>query len=426
MKRSDFLRTCCTGIAGTALLPQLMHAAPDALPAPAWPSIDPSDERFWTLLRDQFPLTRERAYLNTGGLGASPYVVLETVKGKMDELEHICETGHTDEALHGIKVNAAGLLGCDAPELALVRNTTEGINIIAQGVTWKKGDEVILSTHEHVGNSMTWMALARSQGIVIRLFEPSTASAAENLERIMTLTNRRTRMISIPHVVTTTGLRMPVKEICAFARSRGILNLVDGAQTAGMFPFSLHDIGCDAYATSGHKWLMGPKETGMLYVRKDMMDTFTPRFVGAYSDGGYDFLKGTMAFNPTAQRYEYGTVSMPLRAGLGAAFQFVQRIGIATIWERDRALSSHLAAGLRAIPHVRVHSPEDPALCSAMTTFEHDRLPSLEIQKQLTERNLRTRSVNEGGMAALRISTHIYNTFEEVERVLDGVRAAKF
>jgi selenocysteine lyase/cysteine desulfurase len=426
MKRSDFLRTCCTGIAGAALIPHLAHAEPGTPAVPEWPAVDPSEERFWTLLRDQFPLTRERAYLNTGGLGASPYVVLGTVKGKMDELEYMCETGHTEEALRDIKVNASGLLGCDAQELALIRNTTEGINIIAQGVEWKKGDEVILSTHEHVGNSMTWMALARSRGIVIRLFEPSTASAAENLERITKLTNRRTRMISISHVVTTTGMRMPVKEICAFARSRGILNLVDGAQTAGMFPFSLHDIGCDAYATSGHKWLMGPKETGMLYVRKEMLDTFIPRFVGAYSDGGYDFLKGTMAFNPTAQRYEYGTVSMPLRFGLGAAFQFVQRIGIATVWDRDRALSSRLAAGLRAIPHVRVHSPEDPALSSAMTTFEHDRLPYLEIQKQLTELNLRTRAVNEGGMAALRISTHIYNTFEEVERVIEGVRSARF
>jgi selenocysteine lyase/cysteine desulfurase len=430
MKRSDFLRTCCTGAAGVALLPGLTgiaSASPSATSsAPPWPAIDPSDERFWSLLRDQFPLTHERAYLNTGGLGASPYVVLEAVKTKMNELETICETGHDDAILKEIKVSAAALLGCDVGELAFVRNTTEGINCIAQGVTWKKGDEVILSTHEHVGNSMTWMALARSHGIVIRLFEPSTASATENLDRIMKITGPRTRMISIPHVVTTTGLHLPVKEICAFARSRGILNFIDGAQTAGMMPFSLHEIGCDAYATSGHKWLMGPKETGILYVRKEIMDTFTPRFIGAYSDGGYDFLKGTMAFNPTAQRYEYGTVSIPLRVGLGAAFKFIQRIGIDTMWARDRALAGRLAAGLRALPQVRVLSPEDPLLCSAMTTLMHDKLPHMELQKQLTDRNLRTRSVTEGGLAALRISTHIYNTFEEVDRVIEGVRSAKF
>lgn len=409
------------GLAGLA------SASPVAMPSsPPWPSIDPSDERFWALLRDQFPLTRERAYLNTGGLGASPYVVIEAVKSKMNELETICETGHTDEILKEIKVTAAALLGCDGGELALVRNTTEGINIVAQGVTWKKGDEVILSTHEHVGNSMTWMALVRSHGIVIRLFEPTTASAGENIDRIKKLTGPRTRMISIPHIVTTTGMVLPVKEICAFARSRGILNLVDGAQSAGMMPFSLHEIGCDAYATSGHKWLMGPKETGLLYVRREMLDTFTPRFVGAYSDGGYDFLKGTMAFHPTAQRYEYGTVNIPLRVGLGAAFAFVRRIGIDTMWARDRALAGRLASGLRALPNVRVLSPEDPSLCSAMTTFVHDRLPHLALQEQLTDRKLRTRSVTEGGLAALRISTHIYNTFEEVDRVIEGVRSAKF
>jgi selenocysteine lyase/cysteine desulfurase len=193
-----------------------------------------------------------------------------------------------------------------------------------------------------------------------------------------------------------------------------------------MMPFNLHEIGCDAYATSGHKWLMGPKETGLLYVRKEMLDTFIPRFVGAYSDGGYDFLKGTMAFNPTAQRYEYGTVSIPIRVGLGAAFKFVQRIGIETMWARDRALAGRLATGLRALPNVRVLTPEDPSLCSAMTTFMHDKLPHMDLQKQLTDRNLRTRSVTEGGLAALRISTHIYNSFEDVDRVIEGVRSAKF
>lgn len=425
MKRSAFLRTCCAGAAGAAFLPSIARGGPALPPPPPWPAIDPGEERFWALLRDQFPLTRERAYLNTGGLGASPYVVLNTVRGTMDELEKMSETGHTEELWRSVKEPAAALLGCDPGELAFVRNTTEAINIVALGVDWRRGDEVILSTHEHVGNSMTWMALVRSHGIVIRLFEPSTRSAEENLERIRALTGRRTRMISISHVVTTTGLHMPVKEICAFARSKGILTLVDGAQTAGMMPFRLHEIGCDAYATSGHKWLMGPKETGLLYVRKDMLDAFTPRFVGAYSDGGYDFLKGTMAFHPTAQRYEYGTVNVPLRAGLGAAIRFVQRIGIETVWARDRALAGKLAEGLRSIPHVRVLSPEDPSLASVMTTLVHDRLHHLELQKHLDTYNLRTRSVNEGGLAALRISTHIYNSFEEVQRVIEGVRSAR-
>jgi selenocysteine lyase/cysteine desulfurase len=425
MKRSEFLRTCLAGAAGGTLLPAFAHASPSHANIPAWPAVDAHDEQFWAFVREQFPLTRERAYFNTGGLGASPYAVTDAVKGKMDELELICETGRTDQLWAEIKGDAARLLGCDAREIAFVRNTTEGINIVAYGLPWKQGDEVILSTHEHVGNSLPWVSLTKSHGIVIRLFEPSTASAQENLDRIMKLAGKRTRLISVPHVVTTTGLLLPVREISSFAKSKGIWSFVDGAQTAGMMPFNLHEIGCDAYATSGHKWLLGPKETGLLYVREGMMPTITPRFVGGHS-AEVDLLKGTMSLAPTAERYEYGTVSTPLRVGLGAAVRFIQRIGIQTVWERDRALADRLADGLRQIPEVRVLSPEDPSLRSAMTTFEHARVGQLKMQEHLNTYNLRTRNVTEGGLAALRISTHIYNSFDEVQHVLDGVRSAKF
>jgi selenocysteine lyase/cysteine desulfurase len=438
MKRSEFLSACVAVGAGGVLLPlpavakdppglavQPAAPGPTALRPPAvWPPVDPSDESFWTFLRGQFPLAEDRAYLNTGGLGASPYAVIDAVKAKMDELELVCETGHTEEMWKETKGAAALLLGCDAGEIAFVRNTTEGINIVAQGLPFKSGDEVILTTHEHVGNALTWLALTKQKGIVLRLFEPSTASQAENMDRIAGLINKRTRLISVPHAVTTTGLLLPVKEIAALARTKGIWSFVDGAQTAGMLPFSLHDIGCDAYATSGHKWLMGPKETGLLYVRQSMLETIRPLFVGAYSDGGFDFLKGTVAFHPTAQRYEYGTVSVPLRAGLKSAFSFVERIGIANVWKRDRALSDRLFEGLAAIPRVTVLSPADPSMRSAMVTFMHKGRAHLDLQEHLNAYNLRTRSVTEGGLAALRISTHVYNSFDEVERVLEGVRTA--
>lgn len=421
MKRMEFLATCAAGLAASAIIPRMAHAA-EASPSP-WPAIDSADERFWAFLRDQFPLTRERAYFNTGGLGASPYTVIDAVKSKMDELEHMSETGHTEELWNTVKASAAALFGCEAAELAFIRNTTEGINIVAHGLPFKEGDEVILTTHEHVGNALTWIPLSRRKGMKLCRFEPSTASAAENLARIEALVTPRTRLIAIPHIVTTTGLVLPVKEICAFARSKGIWSFLDGAQAAGMMPFNLHDIGCDAYATSGHKWLLGPKETGWLYVRKEMLETLTPLFIGAYS-ADFDPLKDHYTFAPSAQRYEYGTVSVPLRYGLGAGISFLQRIGMDTVWKRDCALADHLSASLRAIPGVTVLSPVLPSLRSAMTTFMHARRPHTEMQKHLDTYNLRTRSVTEGGLAALRISTHIYNSFEEVDKVIAGVRSA--
>jgi len=427
MKRKEFLMSIAGTMAGATMLPGYRHAGAMASKPGVLPSIDPADEQFWKLLRAQFPLTRERAYLNTGGLGASPYVVIDAVKGKMDELERISETGHDEQFLRRIKESAGRLIGCDAEEIAFVRNTTEGINIVAHGLPFKAGDEIITTTHEHVGNALTWIALQNRAGTVMKFFEPSVRSQQENLDRIEKLITRRTRLLSIPHVVTTTGLIMPIKEIARLAKEKNAWFFVDGAQTAGMFPFDLHDLGCDAWATSGHKWLMGPKETGLLYVRKDMLNTIEAKFIGAHSDGstGFDFQKGTFSLNPAATRYEYGTVSIPVRAGLGAAIDFVQGIGMENIWKRDKALSTRLFAGLQAIPGVKVLSPESDSMRSAMITLMHEQLPYLELQKHLDTYNLRTRGVSEGGLAALRISTHIYTMPEEVDRVLEGVRSIK-
>jgi len=389
---------------------------------PRWPEGDLAREEFWAFVRELFPLSHERAYLNTGGLGASPNVVINAVKAKMDELERTGETGREEDLWQSIKSACAELLGCDAGELAFVRNTTEGVNIVANGLPLARGDEIITTTQEHVGNTMPWLALMRRAGVVARFFEPSVLSQQENLDRIQKLFSKRTRLVSIPHVTTTTGLIMPVREIAAMARARKAWFFIDGAQSAGMFPFSLHDIGCDAYATSGHKWLMGPKETGLLYVRKEMLDAIEPRFTGAYSAAPFDFRKGTYQFEGTAVRYEYGTVSTPLRVGLGAAVGFVQRIGLARVWERDRFLSGRLYRGLREIPGVTILSPEQNEMRSAMITLSHRDVSHTVLQEHLTARKMRTRIVTEGGLSALRISTHIYNTPAEVDRVLEAVR----
>ncbi|HEX9005703.1 MAG TPA: aminotransferase class V-fold PLP-dependent enzyme, partial [Bacteroidota bacterium] len=163
-------------------------------------------------------------------------------------------------------------------------------------------------------------------------------------------------------------------------------------------------------------------ETGLLYVRREMLETIQAKYVGAYSDHGFDQATGAVALDPTARRYEYGTVSVPLRVGLHEAVKFVQRIGIERIWRRDRALSTRLVEGLLRIPGVELLSPRDPAMRSAMVTFKHARIPHTEVLRRLEVLKLRTRPVTEGGLAALRVSTHLYNSEEEVDRVLEGVR----
>ncbi|MEX2117638.1 MAG: aminotransferase class V-fold PLP-dependent enzyme [Bacteroidota bacterium] len=422
MKRKDFIRSALAGAAAAGIMPisGSMSAAPIA-----WPAINTDDESFWKFVRSQFPLTQERAYFNTGGLGASPYAVIDAVKAKMDELEKISETGHTEQLWKDLKTAGASFFGCDPDELAFMRNATEGINVVCNGLPLQKGDEIITSTHEHVANAVPWIALQQRQGVTIKFFIPSTQSAQENIDRIQKLITRRTRLISIPHVTTTTGQILPIKQISEVAKSRKIWLFVDGAQSAGMMPLNLHDLGCDAYAACGHKWLLGPKETGFLYVQKEMQDVITAKFVGAYSDNGFDFQKGELKFHPSAQRYEYGTVSVPLRVGFGAALNFLDRIGIENVWKRDKQLSGYLYEKLAAIPDIRILSPAADSERSAMITFQHATIPYLDMQAHLNTYKLRTRGVAEGGVNGLRISCHIYNSYEEIDRLVEGLKSLK-
>ena len=425
MQRRQFVNHLFRGFAALAGAPVIHHKNAKARETFIQRDGNTLDERFWPFVREQFPLTRERVYLNTGGLGASPYAVIDAVVSRINELEKICETGHSEQLWSSIKQKAAALLGCDAEEIAYTRNATEGINIVCNGLPLKRGDEVITTTHEHVGNAVPWLARQKRDGIVIKLFEPSTKSAPENLDRIERLISKRTRLISVPHATTTTGQVLPVKEIAALAKAKNFWFFIDGAQTAGMLNFNLREIGCDAYATSGHKWLLGPKGTGLLYVRKDRLDTIQALEVGAYSDKSHDLQTGELTLHPTAQRYEYGTVSTPIFAGLGAAIDFLMKIGMENVWARDAALSTALLNGLQEIPPVAILSPLNPAERSAMIAFKMKNIEYLKLQSFLAEKyKLRTRGVGEGGVNALRISWHIYNSFEEVNRVLEGVKAA--
>lgn len=429
MQRRQFLKSTGGSLAGmmglSAFAESSLRFNQPAISG-AGRAIDPRDEAFWAMVREQFPLTRERIYLNTGGLGASPYVVIEAVKNKITELERICETGHSEELWHDIKSKAGQILGCKPEELAYMRNATEGIAIVCNGLPLKRGDEVITTTHEHVGNTLSWLARQKRDGIVMKAFEPSTQSAQENLERMQKLLTKRTRALSIPHITTSTGQILPVKQIGEWAAANKLWYFVDGAQAAGMLPMNLHEIGCHAYAASGHKWLLGPKGTGLLYVRADALDLIESKYLGGYSNTGeFDMRTGAFQFHPTAQRYEYGTVSSPLFAGLGAAMEFLLKIGMANIWRRDHAMASALKEGLLKLG-VEVNSPQNPEEHSAIITFTLRNMERSKLQNFLAEKyQLRTRGIYEGGLDAIRISLHLYNSFAEVDKVLEAVQAAK-
>ncbi len=418
LDRRSFIRHASLGAVGLTASAQLNAAEPaSALKLPAFDARAP--ESFWAAVRGQFPLTPKLTYFNTGGLGPVSTPALNRAAELTRQLQEKSEHGHG--LIAAAREIAARFLGADPAEIAFVRNATEGNATVAAGLKLGAGDEVIYETHAHPGGSVPWVQQARLRGIVVKTFEPATTSPEENVARVEKLITPRTRVVQVSHVTAPTGIVLPVDALAKLCRARGVWFHVDGAQSAGMIPFSLRAIGCDSFATSGHKWIGGPHETGVLWVRRDRMDEVEPVLAGAYS-GDVDAATGEFKLTANAMRYEYGTRNAAAMHGLAEAMRFQEQIGRDRIAARGRELMERVRRGLAALKGVEILTPAAPALCAAMITFRtatlaHDKL----FSRLLSTRAIRCRPVTEEKLNALRVSTHIFNTPAECDSLIAGV-----
>ena len=382
---------------------------------PPWPADDALPEDFWARIRAQYPLTFRRVYFNAGGLGPAPHAVLNAQRDTID----LCQ--RRSEAMYRFITEArpevAAFIGALPQEVAFLRNATEGNATIASGLDLRGGDEVIFESHAHPGGSIPWMSRQKRDGIRVNVFEPDSQSEAGNLERIEALITPQTRVIQVSHITAPTGIRMPVEAIARMAKDRGIWFHVDGAQSAGMIPVDVKAIGCDSYATSGHKWLGAPHGTGLLYVREDRLDEVVPTDVGAYSDATYA-LPDTLTFHPSARRYESGTRDAAPVVGMLEAVRFMQRIGMERVAAHGFGLARYLADTFRAMEGVHVLSPEPAEMATSMTAFQVPGKSHEQIYRALREEyQFRCRIVSELGLNAIRVSTHVFNNATECERL---------
>ena len=418
MDRLHFLRLLGLGV-GAAVAGRASVA--DGEPSPAWPvAFRPeAPEAFWAAVRAQYAVDPTLTYFNSGGLGPSPRPVLDILDFTARALQHRVETGHFFfEQARGI---VAQFLGAKPDELCFTRNATEGNSIIAAGLQLRAGDEVVLETHAHPGGSLPWLNQARQAGVVIKTFVPDERSAAGNLERIAALLGPRTRVVQVSHVTAPTGILLPVPEIAALCRERGVWCHVDGAQSLGMIPLDLPALGCDSFAGSGHKWLGGPRESGVLYIREAQIERVAPLHLGAYSSGDFDF-SGQVVYTQGVRRHEYGTRNAASVVALAEATRFQTEIGRERLAARNAALVAQLADGLLRLPRVQVLTPAEPAQRAAMLTFRVDGIVGGKVFQRLLEAGrLRCRPVNEEGLDAVRVSCHVFNTQEECARLVAGV-----
>lgn len=381
---------------------------------PDFPKTDDAD--FWKNLRNQFYLSNDKIYFNTASLGASPKSVVNALNEWTIKLETSGETGHE----HGIETNKkiAQLLNCDVSEIAITRNTTESINSIAHSLPLNKGDEVIMTKDEHVGGAQPWVALMKEKGISIKLVDLDY-SGENNFEVFKKAISGKTKAVMFSHVTCSTGMILPAKEIVDLCRSKNIYTCVDGAQAVGMIDVNLKEINPDFYAGSGHKWLFGPKGTGILFINKNLLPQLNPVYVGAYSDKKFDLNNLELEFVQTAQREEYGTRNTALTMAFGESIDFINKIGIKKIEERGKQLASYFKSELQQNKNIELLTPVNDKHSGSIVTFKIKGKDYKQIQNELQQKHsFRLRGIYENKLDALRISCSIINSENEINQLV--------
>ena len=380
------------------------------------------DEEFWKMLRLQFPLGTEKIYFNNGTMGPSPNSVIEAVTQKMMLVDSTGEYGGWEDSRKLI----AKFVHATEDEICLTHNVTEGINIICWGLDLKKGDEILITNHEHVGGALPWLNRAKMQDLKVDYFMLGK-TADETIENIKKKITKKTKVIAVPHIVCTIGQIQPIKEIVELAKKQNIQVFVDGAHGAGMLNLDLHELGCDYYATCCHKWLCGPKGTAFLYIKKEALNNIQPYFVGAGSDSGWNVVEPPMpvlkGYATTAHRYDYGTQNAALWAGVNAAIKFFDTITMPVVEARVKYLATYFQEQLINLknPNIEILTSTEAKSRGAVNAFKLKNMDYTKFQTEAGTANFRVRVVPENGVNCVRISTHIYNSIEEINKLVKFV-----
>jgi selenocysteine lyase/cysteine desulfurase len=353
-------------------------------------------------------------HLQTGGVGAMPRPIFDATAAAMAEIEADpvrATYGPGVGELEKVRGKCAQLLGCTAEEIVLTTSTTQGMFLIAQGLKLTHGDRILTTNHEHPGGSLCWEWAERRYGVQIDTvpISPDETDPAAIVERFADAICPRTRVLSISHILFTTGVKLPVAQLCAVAREHGCWAVIDGAQGPGAMPVDVKSIGCHAYAASGHKWLLGPKGSGFLYIGDEMA-------------GALDALPLAAGRHPNSD--STGIANIAGLRGLGAAIDYVSEIGLDRIEAHNQALRAELHNFLSRLNQVTIPALAEGLLASANLAFCLPKSADLHtIRRNLVMRHkIYIRVVEQAGFAGLRASLHLYNGSDDIRALVDALR----
>ena len=389
-----------------------MAAVPDA-------SRGAANEDYWNLVKRQFPLEDGLIYLNAANVCPASRPVMDRHLEYLRDFHSNPSFQNRDKyepLAERLRTKMGALMGASAEEIAYTRNTSEASNTVVAGLNLKAGDEIVITSHNHPSNNDSWKVRAKRLGLVVKeAAVPIPAKSRQELiDGIAKLITDRTRVIAFTHCTNTTGVLYPSREICALGRQRNIWVHVDGAQTFGALDVNLHEMGCDSYAGSAHKWMMGPLEAGLLYVRAERVPELWPSVVTA---GWSDKVAGARKFEV------YGQRDNPRLVAFEAAVDFVQLIGMKAVEARMKSLAARAMHGLANVPGVILKTSPDPALSGGVVKFHLPRVDTKALYDKLyAKHRLGIASTLGGESQGLRFSAHIYNSMEEIDRAVAAVR----
>tara|TARA_R110001632_G_scaffold47202_8_gene119629 strand:- start:66 stop:1343 length:1278 start_codon:yes stop_codon:yes gene_type:complete len=419
--RRKFIKSLTAGVAGLAVLPAFgasLKTPLENINETFTNAVDDTSETFWEAIKNQHHFAPNVRYFNNASLGSSSIPIRKATRNFRDTLDDFPSKymwGGWSKEKEDTRKAVAQFFSVDKEEIALIHNTTEGMNLIARSFDLQPGDEVIIADHDHSSARIPWEAWQETKGII--LVRPKLPITPKNKEEVIALYKKaitpKTKIISMCHIINTTGMILPIKEVSKIAHEKGILVAVDGAQAAGMFEIDLHDLGCDFYAASSHKWLFSPKGVGVFYAKKESQKYLKPLMVArGYKDKSIRRLEN------------YNTRNLPEVLGLGASIQYLNSIGLQKIHNRTFELKSYFRSKIENNPKFKLKTPAPDDLSGAIQVVEVLGKNVKTVKKQLFETyGIDCRPMSGFGLNAIRLSFAIYITKKDIDGLVEALES---
>ncbi len=382
------------------------------------------DTNAFTELREGIPALRHYRCLNSGGVAPTPQATLDLQQAFYDREAVMTTTNPELYAVYNAELRAlrseiAALLGAEPDEIALIRAVSEAISFVAAALRLQRGDRVILTAAEHPSGYLPWLTLRDRLGLELVAIEADGDDHAflRDMEKAMT---PNARAICLSDVTTECGIVLPVDGVSALARERGVVTVVDAAQSFGARPTDVSQLGCDVMAFPAFKWSMGPYGIGAMHVRRDAQERLHPWGSGGGAVAESEFPPGRFRLHPTAERYEFGARSYALYAAWRASIQLLNDLGLEAIQQHSAALAADARRIFSDVPGARINTPDQGAARSGIFTVGLEGVSGTPLAEHcLKAHRILCRAAD--GHTAVRFSFHAFNDASDVKAAVNAL-----